>query len=221
MNREIYLLETNQSEVKIFWMKKRLCDLWIKKDGVIATLFKTAVKRALLNVEGNSDLQVGKTDGKVICQILSTSSDFIQALLFDEEARPIGAWERPGLLSPVAQGRRQKRCGFNPWIVKICWRRARQPSPGFLPGEFPWTEELGGPLSMGSPRVRHDWSNLACTHACGTRRHEMFWDGMDDCSWISFPWASWCCFDISQRQGWKWSSQPHYHTHLHTVTKVV
>lgn len=91
MNREIYLLETNQSEVKIFWMKKRLCDLWIKKDGVIATLFKTAVKRALLNVEGNSDLQVGKTDGKVICQILSTSSDFIQALLFDEEARPIGA----------------------------------------------------------------------------------------------------------------------------------
>ena len=152
---------------------------------------------------------------------LSMSSDFIQALLFDEEARPIGAWERPGLLSPVAQGRRQKRCGFNPWIRKICWRRARQPSPGFLPGEFPWPEELGGPLSMGSPRVRHDWSNLACTHACGTRRHEMFWDGMDGCSWISFPWASWCCFDTSQRQGWKWSSQPHYHTHLHAVTKVV
>ena len=68
MNREIYLLETNQSEVKIFWMKKRLCDLWIKKDGVIAILFKTAGKRALLKVEGNSDLQVGKTVGKVICQ---------------------------------------------------------------------------------------------------------------------------------------------------------
>ena len=28
-----------------------------------------------------------------------------------------------------------------------------------------WTEEPGGLLSMGSHRVRHDWSNLACMHA--------------------------------------------------------
>ena len=55
---------------------------------MIGILFKTAGKRALLNVEGNSDLQVGKTAGKAICQILSMSSDFIQALLVDEEVRP-------------------------------------------------------------------------------------------------------------------------------------
>ena len=42
------------------------------------------------------------------------------------------------------------------------WRRERLPTPVFLPGESPWTEELGGqskgdPLqSMGSQRVRHD-----------------------------------------------------------------
>jgi len=28
-----------------------------------------------------------------------------------------------------------------------------------------WTEEAGGLLSMGSHRVRHDWSDFACMHA--------------------------------------------------------
>ena len=36
------------------------------------------------------------------------------------------------------------------------WRRAWQPTPGFLPGESPWTEEPGGLQSMGSRSVRHD-----------------------------------------------------------------
>ena len=35
-----------------------------------------------------------------------------------------------------ANGRRHKRLGFNPWVGKIPWRRARQPTPVFLPGEF-------------------------------------------------------------------------------------
>ena len=42
------------------------------------------------------------------------------------------------------------------------WRRIRQPTPVFLPGETPWTEEPGRLQSTGSQRVRHDWSNLAC-----------------------------------------------------------
>ena len=29
---------------------------------------------------------------------------------------------------------------------------------------IPWTEELGGLQSIGSQRVKHDWSNLARTH---------------------------------------------------------
>ena len=35
------------------------------------------------------------------------------------------------------------------------WRRAWQPTPVFLPGESPWTEEPGGLQSMESQRVRH------------------------------------------------------------------
>jgi len=34
------------------------------------------------------------------------------------------------------------------------WRRAWPPTPVFLPGESPWTEEPGGLLSMRSQRVR-------------------------------------------------------------------
>ena len=35
-----------------------------------------------------------------------------------------------------SQCRRHKRCQFNPWVRKIAWRRAWQPTPVFLPGEF-------------------------------------------------------------------------------------
>ena len=46
--------------------------------------------------------------------------------------------ELPGWLSgkePACQCRRQKRCGFDPWLRKIPWRRKWQPIPVFLPGE--------------------------------------------------------------------------------------
>ena len=33
--------------------------------------------------------------------------------------------------------------GLNPWVGKIPWRRAWQPTPVLVPGESPWTEEPG------------------------------------------------------------------------------
>ena len=36
---------------------------------------------------------------------------------------------------PIRQCRRRKRCRFDPWVGKSLWSRARQPTPGFLPGE--------------------------------------------------------------------------------------
>ena len=43
------------------------------------------------------------------------------------------------------------------WVGKIPWRRAWQPTPIFLPGEPPWTEEPGGLQSMG---VTKSWTRL-------------------------------------------------------------
>ena len=56
--------------------------------------------------------------------------------------------------------------GFDPWIRKIPWRRAQQPTPGFLPGESPWTEEPGRLQSMGSHRVGHDWATKHWGELC-------------------------------------------------------
>ena len=64
---------------------------------------------------------------------------------------------------PAHQYRRRKGLGFDPWVRKIPWRRAWQPTPVFLPGESPWTEEPGGLQSIGLQRVRHIWSGLAST----------------------------------------------------------
>ena len=45
-----------------------------------------------------------------------------------------------------------RRLDFDPWVGKIPWRRAWQPTPVFLP----WTEEPGGLQSLGSQRVRNN-----------------------------------------------------------------
>ena len=45
------------------------------------------------------------------------------------------------------------RAGLDPWVGKIPWRRAWQPTPVFLPGESPWTEEPGRLQSMALQRV--------------------------------------------------------------------
>ena len=44
----------------------------------------------------------------------------------------------------------------DPWVRKIPWRRAWQPTLVFLPGESSWTEEPGGLQTMGLKRVGHD-----------------------------------------------------------------
>ena len=45
---------------------------------------------------------------------------------------------------PTCQCRRHKRHGFNPWVRKIPWRRAWQPTPVFLPGESHGQRSLAG-----------------------------------------------------------------------------
>ena len=49
------------------------------------------------------------------------------------------------------------RLGFDPWVGKIPWRRAWQPTPVFLPRESPWTGEPGRLQSTGLKTVGHDW----------------------------------------------------------------
>ena len=45
--------------------------------------------------------------------------------------------------SPANAGR-HKRCRFNPWVKKVPWRKAWQPTLVFLPGESHGQRSLAG-----------------------------------------------------------------------------
>ena len=65
-----------------------------------------------------------------------------------------GGWWLRG--QRICLQRRRRR--FDPWVRKIPWRRKRQPTPVFLPGEFYQLEKPGGIQSTVSQRVRHNWA---------------------------------------------------------------
>ena len=58
---------------------------------------------------------------------------------------PVGASGK----EPTCQCRRYKRLNFEPWLRKIPWRRAWQPTPVFLPGKSHGQRSLTGYSSWG------------------------------------------------------------------------
>ena len=50
-----------------------------------------------------------------------------------------------------------RRSEFDPWVRKIPWRRAWQPTPVFLPGKSDGLRSLEGYSPRGCKRVGHDW----------------------------------------------------------------
>ena len=55
----------------------------------------------------------------------------------------------------VSRGR-CRRCGFDPWIGKIPWKKKWQPTPVFLPGKCHGQRSLVGCSPWGHKRVRHN-----------------------------------------------------------------
>ena len=52
--------------------------------------------------------------------------------------------------------RRCRRCGFNPWVRKIPWRRKQQTTPLFLLGKSHGLRSLEA-IVIGSQRISHDF----------------------------------------------------------------
>ena len=48
------------------------------------------------------------------------------------------------------------KCGFNPWVRKILWRRKWQPTPTFLPKKSHGQRSLAGYSPWGHKRVTYD-----------------------------------------------------------------
>ena len=68
---------------------------------------------------------------------------------------------------PTCQCRRHKRRRFDPWVGKIPWRRARQPTPVFLPGESHGQRSLVGYSPWGH---KESDTNEATEHAQGSKK---------------------------------------------------
>ena len=62
---------------------------------------------------------------------------------------------------PTCQCRRHKRCGFDPWVGKIPWRRKREPTPVFLPGKSHGLRSMAGYSPWGHKGSYTTESNLA------------------------------------------------------------
>ena len=54
---------------------------------------------------------------------------------------------------PTCQCRRHKKCGFGPWVRKIPWRRAWQPTPVSLAGESHGQRNLVGYAPWGGTEL--------------------------------------------------------------------
>ena len=78
-------------------------------------------------------------------------------------------------------------------IRKIPWRRARQPTPVFLPGESHGQRRLAAYWSIGSQRDGHDWSDLASMQPHTRHKWSESCSVVSDSLWhhgLHSPWNS-------------------------------
>ena len=86
----------------------------------------------------------------------------------DGSGSPGVTWGFPGGVNgeeSTHQCRRHKRGGYDPWVRRIPWRRAWQPTPVFLPGESHGQRSLVGCSPRGhkeSDMAEHSRSHLEC-----------------------------------------------------------
>ena len=79
---------------------------------------------------------------------------------------------------PACQFRRHKRCGLDPWIKKIPWRRAWQPTPVLLPGKSHGQRSLVGYSPRGHKGSdKTEWLTHTHTHTQEMGRGSQ-WDSL-------------------------------------------
>ena len=77
---------------------------------------------------------------------------------------------------PAGQCRRHRRCRLGPWVGKIPWRRAWQPTPVFLPGESHGQRSL---VSYNPWGHKESDTTVVIKHACVHRQYSI--SGKGDC----------------------------------------
>ena len=84
-----------------------------------------------------------------------------------------------------------KRRGFSPWVRKIPWRGARQPTPVFLPGESHGQRSLAG-CSLWGRRELNKTEQLTLIHSGNWLSSDSEWGGRVQVdSWVTFLGGDW------------------------------
>ena len=72
---------------------------------------------------------------------------------------------------PPCQCRRHKRLGLDPWVGKIPWRRAQQPTPILLPRESYGQRSLAGYVPKGCKKLDATEATLHSTYMGETQKN--------------------------------------------------
>ena len=117
------------------------------------------------HVDGNKEPWFYSNCNTKPCKSFLQGSRKAWSNLYLFEITYIALWGFAGGASgkePACQCRNHKRCGFNPWVGKIPWRRTWQPTPVFLSGEPHGQRSLAGY----GPQLQtnHTWLKRLNTH---------------------------------------------------------
>ena len=82
-----------------------------------------------------------------------------------------------------------RRCGFNPWVRKISWRRECQPTPVFLPGKSYGQRSLVG-YSHGVAKESDTTERLSNNKEINALGFVTEFEGEAVSKWLSF-WLQW------------------------------
>ena len=75
--------------------------------------------------------------------LYSVFQRFLETKLIEKVVVSLG-FPGSSVVKNPPQCRSHRRPEFDSWVGKIPWMRAWQPTPLFLLGKMPWTEEPGG-----------------------------------------------------------------------------
>ena len=94
-------------------------------------IISSKLPKTLSSLQLNLKSQFTSTKGVGLLAILYQDDSVFEALSSDTWGFPGGTIGK----EPICQHRRHKRRRFSPWVWKVPWRRAWQPTPVFLPGK--------------------------------------------------------------------------------------
>ena len=105
-----------------------------------------------------------------------------------------------------------RRLGFDPWVEKIPWRRAWQPTLVFLPGESPWT----GRLQSMELQIRI-WLRQSTAHGRFSPSRQR--EALPVFAAQAFSYWGWCCpckkytvqCQVAHRFDWLKVSKTYFH----------